>query len=310
MKLSSVPGSMLMRVWFGGLAAESEYGRPVAWDDEGNRVVAETIGSGRPCMISRLGSSEMGVVSFYLRWRERMGIKFAYPAAVRRLIRQNAGVFPADDASLDAFARLYLTSMRDADVMAVWFQRGEQGIVTKYCPNARFIELRSLIGMLFESPWSATLAGKTVLVVHPFAKTIESQYAEHRSELFADPTVLPEFKLMTLAPPLTIGDATCGFDNWFDGIENLRERVARETFDVALIGAGAYGLPLAAFIKEQGRQAVHLGGTTQLLFGIKGRRWERESQDDIVPLFNEHWVRPSAEETPKGSSVVENGCYW
>jgi ketopantoate reductase len=90
----------------------------------------------------------------------------------------------------------------------------------------------------------------------------------------------------------------------------MREEVARIDFDVAIVGAGAYGLPLAAAVKDLGRQAVHLGGATQLLFGIRGRRWEVESPDDIAPLFNEHWVRPSAEETPQGSSSVEGGCYW
>jgi hypothetical protein len=34
------------------------------------------------------------------------------------------------------------------------------------------------------------------------------------------------------------------------------------------------GLPLAAAIKAMGRPALHLGGALQLLFGIRGRRWE------------------------------------
>lgn len=41
-------------------------------------------------------------------------------------------------------------------------------------------------------------------------------------------------------------------------------------FDTAIIGCGAYGMPLAAQIKNAGRQAIHLGGAVQLLFGIKG----------------------------------------
>ena len=47
-----------------------------------------------------------------------------------------------------------------------------------------------------------------------------------------------------------------------------------EIFDVAIIGCGAYGMPLAAMLKQAGKQAIHLGGATQLLFGIKGKRWE------------------------------------
>ena len=310
MGLKSVASAALMRLWFGGPSQEAKYGRPVAWDEEGNRVVAETIAAGTPCMASRLGSSELGVISYYLRWRRHGSIKPSYPAAVRRVICRNAGFFPAEDASIDELARLYMTSMRDADVMAVWFHRGEQRIIAECCPDARLIELRSLISMLFESPWSAELQGKTVLVVHPFAKSIETQYAHHRAQLFADPRVLPEFELKTLAPPQTIGERTEGFASWFDALDDTCERIGRESYDVALIGAGAYGLPIAAFVKGRGKQAVHLGGTTQLLFGIKGRRWEVESQDDIVPLFNEYWVRPSAEETPADANAVEDACYW
>ena len=310
MGLKSLARSSLMRLWFGPPSVETRYGRPVAWDDAGNRVVADAITAGEPCMVSRLGSAEMGVVSFYLRWRHSRALKFTYPVPVRKVIRCNAGVFPDDDSSLDRFAELYLGALREVDVMAVWFQRGEERIITQYAPRACLIELRSLVGLLFEEPWSSALADKRVLVVHPFAATIASQYAEHRAELFADPRVLPAFELRTLAPPSTVGSATGGFQSWFDALEDTRARIGREAYDVALIGAGAYGLPLAAAIKRAGRQAVHLGGTTQLLFGIKGRRWERESQDDIVPLFNEHWVRPSADETPSDSSLVENGCYW
>ena len=62
---------------------------------------------------------------------------------------------------------------------------------------------------------------------------------------------------------------------WFDALESMRAQIADKDFDVALIGAGAYGLPLAAFVKDLGRKTLHLGGVTQILFGIIGSRWER-----------------------------------
>ena len=43
-------------------------------------------------------------------------------------------------------------------------------------------------------------------------------------------------------------------------------------FDVAIIGCGAYGLPLAVEAKRMGKQAIHMGGATQVLFGIKVNR--------------------------------------
>ena len=75
-----------------------------------------------------------------------------------------------------------------------------------------------------------------------------------------------------------------------------------------VLGCGAYGMPLGAAIKRAGRQAIHLGGSLQLLFGIRGRRWD--ALPSFQPLFNHDWVRPSAEETPQRAEAVDAGCYW
>ena len=72
-----------------------------------------------------------------------------------------------------------------------------------------------------------------------------------------------------------------------------------------MIGCGANGLPLAAHIKRRGKKAFHIGGSLQLLFVIKGKRWS-----DKKRLGNEYWVNPLQEETPAKSSIVENSCYW
>ena len=80
-------------------------------------------------------------------------------------------------------------------------------------------------------------------------------------------------------------------------------------FDVAIIGCGAYGFPLAAEIKRMGKIAIHMGGATQLLFGIRGKRW-----DDWVGVYkkmvNEYWVRPSEEEKISEGYKIENNFYW
>jgi hypothetical protein len=308
--LRTLASSALVRLYFGPEADESEYGKRVSWAAEGNRVIDDVLAAGAPCMITRLGSSELGCIAYYLRWREGRRIRPGYPASLKRLLSINAGVFPAENDSLDEFARLYLDAIRHADVVGVWFNRGEQRVISECCASARLVELAALNSVCYEEPWSAQLLGKTVLVVHPFAKSISSQYTHHRTELFADPKVLPEFELKTLIPPQTIAGSRCGFGSWFDALTQTCDRIGSESYDVALIGAGAYGLPIAAFVKGQGRQAVHMGGATQLLFGIKGRRWEREYEDSVVPLFNSSWVRPLPEETPEGAPLVEGGCYW
>ena len=93
-----------------------------------------------------------------------------------------------------------------------------------------------------------------------------------------------------------MGKIQVGFETWFDALDWMCARVREIDFDVALIGAGAYGLPLAAYVKGLGKKAVHLGGPTQLMFGIRGKRWDQWPQ--FQKLYNEHWTRPLAEETP------------
>ena len=90
----------------------------------------------------------------------------------------------------------------------------------------------------------------------------------------------------------------------------MTQEALKIPFDVALIGCGAYGLPLACKLKCAGKQAIHIGGATQILFGIIGRRWEQNSKE-VSDLFNEHWVRPSSEETPENKARNEfGGAYW
>ena len=88
----------------------------------------------------------------------------------------------------------------------------------------------------------------------------------------------------------------------------MKAEIASLEFDVAIIGAGAYGLPLGAYIKKIGKQAVHMGGATQILFGIKGKRWEE--RDYFKKMFNQYWKYPFPVEKPEKANSLEGGAYW
>jgi hypothetical protein len=88
----------------------------------------------------------------------------------------------------------------------------------------------------------------------------------------------------------------------------MREQMDEVAFDVAILGCGAYGLALGAHAKRLGKKAVVLGGAVQILFGIKGQRWDEH--EFISRLYNEHWVRPLPSERPPNYQAVEGGCYW
>ena len=55
-------------------------------------------------------------------------------------------------------------------------------------------------------------------------------------------------------------------------------------------------------------KGIHMGGATQILFGIRGSRWDR--MPFFQQLYNEYWIRPLAQETPANFKKVERGCYW
>ena len=88
----------------------------------------------------------------------------------------------------------------------------------------------------------------------------------------------------------------------------MKNQISNCDYDVAIIGCGAYGLPLAAHVKRMGKVGIHIGGATQILFGIKGKRWE--SIPAVSKLINEHWVKPLPEETPSEFRNMEDGAYW
>jgi len=101
------------------------------------------------------------------------------------------------------------------------------------------------------------------------------------------------------------------FSAWFDALEYMYQEAMKTEFDVALIGCGAYGFPLAARLKASGKKAIHMGGMLQILFGIKGARWETVSAFEYVKkLFNEHWIYPLDTDRVEHSEKVEDNCYW
>ena len=285
-----------------------EYSRRILFEQEGQNLVGELISRNEPLMISRIGSVELSCLRFYLEKRCRKYVP--YSKKIKSHMLNNAGFFPSDEDSLDTFSKLYLENLKHVDALGIWFNPYEDIICNSWCKAAELVEIGCLEPYLFTNPWSAKLSGRKVLVVHPFDESIRKQYNGKRQLLFADPGVLPAFELKTIKAVQSIAGAVVPFCTWFDAYQQMCEEMAKVDFDICLIGAGAYGLPLAAFAKSLGKQAIHMGGSTQVLFGIKGKRWEKLYADSTAKLFNEHWTRPDKSETPENSEKIERGCYW
>lgn len=265
-----------------------------------DKRIKQLINSNQPFMISRMGSNELSVLKSFKLSKQ-------YTDKQRHTIQHCAGFFPVNDSTLSNFCELYLQSIVNIDLLGVWFNPFEDVIANNICPNAQITKLRSLEPYFSAEPWSLALKQKKVLVIHPFNESIEKQY-QKRELLFKNNKILPEFKLITYPAVQSLGGENDKYTSWFDALDGMQSDISTIDFDIAIIGAGAYGLPLASFIKGMGKGAIHLGGATQLLFGIYGRRWE--ANPNFKSIINEHWVRPLENEKPKAASSVENGCYW
>lgn len=281
------------------------YANKPYWDmDALNRNVAELIRSGEPFMMGRFGSTEL----FNMRVDEFHQTNKQQKACQQ--FRAFSGFFPEDVSLLPRFNQLMKEACQEVDVLGVWQQFCEDYYIRTYCKNLKATtKLISLEPWRSSSPWSAALAGKRVLVVHPFEDSIRQQYA-NREKLFANPDLLPEFELLTLKAVQTSGNALDSrFSTWFDALQWMCDECDKLDFDIALLGCGAYGFPLAAHIKRSGKQAIHLGGCLQIFFGLKGKRWD-ELDPDVVAMYNEYWNYPMVTEIPAGSNSVEGGTYW
>ncbi len=287
---------------------EPSYHKKILYGQEGHDRIAASLDQGLPMMVSRLGGIELDCISFYLL--HRSGKRLDYPRNIKHSMLNNAGFFPAETAFLDKFSYFFLDHLSNTDIMGVWFNDHESMICNDHCKSAELVDLGCLEAFRYKKPWSSRLRSKKVLVVHPFVESINKQYSEKRHMLFKDPDVLPDFELKTVKAVQSIAGSRVDFATWFDAYQYMCDEIGKVDFDIAIIGAGAYGLPLASFVKKLGKQAIHLGGVTQILFGVKGRRWEVEYATTTAKLFNKHWIRPLESEIPAGYKRVEKGCYW
>lgn len=279
---------------------QQDYNSKFLIPKETNNYISNLLLSSQPILISRLGTTELGVLKSYERNKK-------YKDKQREIIKRYSGFFPTDDESLDKFCKLYEDIIPSMDLIGISFIPFENYMINNYAPNAKLTKIRNLEPYFYQNPWSQHLKGKKVLVIHPFATSIKSQF-QKREKIFEDIKVLPDFQLITYKAAQTLGGGNGEFHSWFEALEKMQKDISKLDFDIAIIGAGVYGLPLASYIKKMGKSAIHLGGATQMLFGVYGRRWE--IHPDFQGIINEHWIKPQVDEKPQNANNVENACYW
>jgi hypothetical protein len=280
-----------------------------------NFFVSNAIITKSPLMISRFGSEE---IKWYLNYKvSRYGkmqrawyyiineVDVWRDVTKMRLIK-NLSFVPSTEEMSKTFFEEYTTAIPKIDILGSWLYLEKSQLISLNA-KTRSIYLGHLEPYYSENPWTMALEGKKVLVIHPMKKSIESQYLK-RKLIFGNKQILPDFHLEVLQAPY-FDDPR--FGSWQAIMEFYKSEVLKYNFDVAILGCGSWGMPLAGYIKDMGKIAIHLGGATQILFGIIGERWETQWPEfRQLNLVNEHWTRPLLEETPGWAKGYDKNSYW
>ena len=223
----------------------------------------------------------------------------------------DSGVFPVSIKQFEDFLHTYRKSIAALDGITLWqeslfFKKYEAFLADRLCPGA----IRLSLGALSPLETMGELASRELLIVSPFVQTMKEQ-VKKLPDIFRD---IPWGKNLS-AVYKTCQFVRCPFFSylekspyscWSEGLQRLSEEIYQRKYEIALVGAGAWSLPLLANIKNSGKKGLHLGGATQIAFGIKGRRWDSY----WGKYYNESWIRPLPSETPAGFERKEKGCYW
>lgn len=264
--------------------------------------IAKHIEDGCPMLLARLGGTEGAITGQYCERRLKM--RKNYNPKTLDWLFKTSGFF-ADDyedksQAVDKYAELTLEGLPDCDYLSAMFPPKVYMpfFFKRFAKNA--VPTSSDLGPYFDvetdKTWVRALEGKKVLVINSFSDSIEYQY-KRKDKLVNDQKFeLPDFELLVYKTYVTqVGERPGGFKNSFEVLEKMLSDIRKIDFDVALIGAGAYGFPIAVEIKRMGKIAIETCGRTPLFFGIYG---ERDLKQGIEKNLTDAWIRPM-ENPPK-----------
>jgi hypothetical protein len=287
---------------------------------DGNAMIAKRLCSDESFIVARGGDAELLIVEDLLNQ--------VVPRA-RQWPRRHSGIYPETPEGLRKFGDVYydaMRSLRSPDLFAFFTHRHEvERVVLKQtlAKSVVMIHEDALSPFWFDSPWSSCLRDKVVLVIHPFIGSIKCQL-HRRTQIFPNaPDVLPPFEAKFVKSFQCIGEEPLPHRDWNETLQATKQLIDEVGhFDVALIAAGSYGLPLAVYCKTKGASAVVIGGSLQQLFGLRGMRWENHyptgykypvlAQTIANPtLYNSAWMFPLLADSVKHAEKIEHGSpYW
>jgi len=283
--------------------------------EEGGRMLRSRILTGIPFVAGKLGTSEFEALQWFISHANG-----PFPIHIQKNMKINAGLFGA--GCIEEWCSYMIQNLAMMDEIVMWNPIApvqERYFIQERCSSVKkYLPLRALEPFYQkedENRWSLALG--PFCVVSPFKESIESQWPK-RDGLFPYPLFREaNFRGVVrvgYSPIICGGGEDCAWSQtvleggWFSAVLSVVEECVAKDVEFVFVGAGALSLPICFELKKRGISAIHTGGGTQIIFGLKGQRWL--SHNVISGFFNSNWNSPSRKEIPSGGDRIEGGCYF
>ena len=262
--------------------------------------------------ILRIGNTESSILGEYVELA--YGYRERYSEHWIQWLISTSGFFVSDNKNdafmeLNDFAQMQIDAMAGCDILMAWTSCYLDFLKNHFTSQkTKLVKYEDMLPFDEEyDPWTRALAGKKVLVVTSFAESVERQYSHKDGIVRNKRNELPEFELKTYQMINTMMGTKHGFKKWKEAYNYVLNQIMEIDFEIAIIGAGAYAVPLCADLKKSGKKAIAMCGYTPTMFGIAGNKDFR--RDTVKKYGTDAWIRP-IETPPDFYMDVEGGAYW
>lgn len=244
------------------------------------------------------------------------------PGFLIRQLKDGAGINFVNKKDIFDYTNEYISSCINTTTLCHWgnhknscmAQQGYfllQKLMNTY-PNKKYIHSRILEPFYeFENKeYEPPFQNLNILIIHSHKETIEKQI-QTLDTLFDKPIFVN--CTFTLIQPPRQNAGFCDGKSWsyhFNNWKNkLDEELKNHSFDTSLVSAGGFGMITCNYLFTKHKlNTIYVGGGLQLLFGIKGARWN--NHPIISNLYNKNWTNVLPNDIPPQKQICENGCYW
>ena len=285
--------------------------------------VGGAIDAGRAFAMGKIGWSEKQWLYYPVVLSRVMDLKKrrAYETMMAYLSVRQAGIFPPDPGFIRRFVDRYLDDLRNLDSLGLFLDNAarELEIIREHAVRTKLAYYRDQ-----EPPkkeyggakycYLQNLQDRKILIVCPFGGFLASRLKEGTYEAVWRKTAKRWFYPRSVqAIEFPYGFEATTRKRYTDALqlfEEITDQMKRVSYDVALIGAGGLGIPLASFAKNQGKVGLSLGGHLQVVCGVLGKRW-RTSELFRRRYITEAWVELPRRYHPSNPlESTDSGDYW